>query len=128
MNGGKGFEVGGDRRWAPVQVPVGWQRRAELGKGVVYVSPSGSALASYDQLKAYLLTDGTCKCGLECPLILHKVFNFDPGAAARQRTAEDMRSDEDVTKLCLHRRKLLAVAVLHRSMETGVVTGTWASP
>ncbi|KAG7259032.1 hypothetical protein CRUP_026179 [Coryphaenoides rupestris] len=34
--------------------------------------PSGSVLASYDQVKAYLLTDGTCKCGLECPLILHK--------------------------------------------------------
>lgn len=36
-------------------------------------SPSGSVLACLDQVKAYLLTDGTCKCGLECPLILHKV-------------------------------------------------------
>ncbi|KAG7263075.1 hypothetical protein CRUP_031503, partial [Coryphaenoides rupestris] len=96
--------------------------------------PSGSVLASYDQVKAYLLTDGTCKCGLECPLILHKVFNFDPGALVKQRTAEDVRSDADVTKLCIHKRKLLAVATLHRSIEaqqqgpgggaTGTGTGT----
>lgn len=40
-------------------------------------SPSGSLLSSLEQVKTYLLTDGTCKCGLECPLILHKVA--DPG-------------------------------------------------
>uniref|UniRef100_A0A8C5GJP9 Methyl-CpG binding domain protein 5 n=1 Tax=Gouania willdenowi TaxID=441366 RepID=A0A8C5GJP9_GOUWI len=81
-------------------------------------SPSGSVLSSLEQVKSYLLTDGTCKCGLECPLILHKVFNFDPGASVKQRTAEDVKADEDVTKLCIHKRKLLAVATLHRSMET----------
>lgn len=47
-----------------------------------------------------------------------QVFNFDPGAAVKQRTAEDMKADEDVTKLCIHKRKLLAVATLHKSMET----------
>lgn len=36
----------------------------------------------------------------------------------KQRTAEDVRADEDVTKLCIHKRKLLAVATLHKSMET----------
>uniref|UniRef100_A0A8D0ALD2 Methyl-CpG binding domain protein 5 n=1 Tax=Sander lucioperca TaxID=283035 RepID=A0A8D0ALD2_SANLU len=81
-------------------------------------SPSGSVLSSLEQVKTYLLTDGTCKCGLECPLILHKVFNFDPGAAVKQRTAEDVKADEDVTKLCIHKRKLLAVATLHKSMGT----------
>lgn len=39
-------------------------------------SPSGSLLSSLEQVKTYLLTDGTCKCGLECPLILHKVILF----------------------------------------------------
>uniref|UniRef100_A0A3Q4HC01 Methyl-CpG binding domain protein 5 n=1 Tax=Neolamprologus brichardi TaxID=32507 RepID=A0A3Q4HC01_NEOBR len=82
------------------------------------VLPSGSVLASLEQVRTYLLTDGTCKCGLECPLILQKVFNFDPGAAVKQRTAEDVKADEDVTKLCIHKRKLLAVATLHKSMET----------
>ncbi|CAL8308151.1 unnamed protein product [Merluccius merluccius] len=118
MNGGKDCEAEDEHHVAPVQVPIGWQRKAEPSKGVIYISPSGSVLASYDQVKAYLLTDGTCKCGLECPLILHKVFNFDPGAVVKQRTAEDVRSDEDVTKLCIHKRKLLAVATLHRSIET----------
>lgn len=47
-----------------------------------------------------------------------QVFNFDPGATVKQRTAEDVKADEDVTKLCIHKRKLLAVATLHRSMGT----------
>ncbi|XP_029941681.1 methyl-CpG-binding domain protein 5 isoform X2 [Salarias fasciatus] len=118
MNGGKECEAGDERQAGPVQVPIGWQRKAEHGGGVLYISPSGSLLSSLEQVKTYLLTDGTCKCGLECPLILHKVFNFDPGAAVKQRTAEDVKADEDVTKLCIHKRKLLAVATLHRSMET----------
>ncbi|XP_075897378.1 methyl-CpG-binding domain protein 5 isoform X2 [Nelusetta ayraudi] len=122
MNGGKDCEGGA------VQVPIGWQRRAELASGgaIVYMSPSGSLLSSLEQVKTYLLTDGTCKCGLECPLVLHKVFNFDPGAAVKQRTAEDVRADEDLTKLCIHKRKLLAVATLHRSMETHPPLGTAA--
>lgn len=118
MNGGKDCEAGDERQAVPVQVPIGWQRKAEHGGGVVYISPSGSLLSSLEQVKTYLLTDGTCKCGLECPLILHKVFNFDPGATVKQRTAEDVKADEDVTKLCIHKRKLLAVATLHKSMET----------
>lgn len=52
------------------------------------------------------------------PLLPRKVFNFDPGASVKQRTAEDVKADEDVTKLCIHKRKLLAVATLHKSMET----------
>ncbi len=40
---------------------------------VCVCSPSGSVLSGLEQVKSYLLTDGTCKCGLECPLVLHKV-------------------------------------------------------
>ncbi|XP_012922978.1 methyl-CpG-binding domain protein 5 isoform X3 [Heterocephalus glaber] len=117
MNGGKECDGGGKEGGLPaIQVPVGWQRRADQN-GVLYVSPSGSLLSCLEQVKTYLLTDGTCKCGLECPLILPKVFNFDPGAAVKQRTAEDVKADEDVTKLCIHKRKIIAVATLHKSME-----------
>ncbi|OCT63458.1 methyl-CpG-binding domain protein 5 isoform X1 [Xenopus laevis] len=118
MNGGKVCD-GGDNEGVPaaVQVPVGWQRRV-VQNGVLYISPSSSHLSCLEQVKSYLLTDGTCKCGLECPLILTKVFNFDPGAAVKQRTAEDVQTDEDVTKLCIHKRKIIAVATLHKSMET----------
>ncbi|XP_028836232.1 methyl-CpG-binding domain protein 5 isoform X2 [Denticeps clupeoides] len=117
MNGGKECD-GGDPegQTAPAQVPIGWQRKVDPTR-VVYISPSGSVLSCLEQVKSYLLTDGTCKCGLECPLILPKVFNFDPGAAVKQRTAEDVKTDEDVTKLCIHKRKLIAVATLHKSME-----------
>ncbi|KAG7467334.1 hypothetical protein MATL_G00152250 [Megalops atlanticus] len=118
MNGGKDCERG-EREGPPpaAQVPIGWQRKVDPG-GVVYISPSGSVLSCLEQVKTYLLTDGTCKCGLECPLILPKVFNFDPGAAVKQRTAEDVKADEDVTKLCNHKRKIIAVATLHKSMES----------
>ncbi|KAJ8393759.1 hypothetical protein AAFF_G00056740 [Aldrovandia affinis] len=136
MNGGKDC-MGGEREGPPhlTQVPICWQRRVDH-TGVVYISPSGSILSCLDQVKSYLLTDGTCKCGLECPLILPKVFNFDPGAPVKRRTAEDAKADEDVTKLCIHKRKIIAVATLSRSMEpprpslvrTGPGGGTGATP
>ncbi|XP_031440571.1 methyl-CpG-binding domain protein 5-like isoform X2 [Clupea harengus] len=116
MNTMKTIEVPDTQRLpSATQVPIGWQRKGDHTR-VVYISPSGSVLACLEQVKSYLLTDGTCKCGLECPLILSKVFNFDPGAAVRQRTTEDARADEDVTRLCIHKRKIIAVATLHKSM------------
>ncbi|XP_076870216.1 uncharacterized protein mbd6 [Brachyhypopomus gauderio] len=99
------------------QVPVGWQRRVE-DRAVVYVSPSGTVLCSVEEVRGYLLTDSTCKCGLECPLVLHKVFNFDPAAAAHAPSHESRKVEEDMTKLCNHRRKVVAMAALCRSMQT----------
>ncbi|XP_056144901.1 methyl-CpG-binding domain protein 5-like [Lampris incognitus] len=106
---------------SPAEVPIGWQRKIHQSR-VVYISPSGSVLACLEEAKTYLLSDGTCKCGLECPLIPHKVFNFDAGAAVKQRTAEDAKTDSDVTKLCIHKRKIIAVATLHRSMGSKLPT------
>ncbi|XP_036387671.1 methyl-CpG-binding domain protein 5-like, partial [Megalops cyprinoides] len=99
------------------QVPVGWQRKVEDGT-VAYISPSGTVLSSVEEVRTYLLTDGTCKCGLECPLVVHKVFNFDPGAVVRQRSQQPGKAEEDMTKLCNHRRKVVAMAALCRSMQT----------
>ncbi|KAM6468791.1 methyl-CpG-binding domain protein 6 [Liasis olivaceus] len=116
MNGGddcSGVDRGG--RPAVTPVPVGWQRRVEEGR-VCYISPSGTSLASLEQTRAYLLADGTCKCGLECPLNVHKVFNFDP--AAMVIGSEGSKGEQDMTKLCNHRRKIVAMATLYRSMES----------
>lgn len=44
------------------------------------------------------------------------------------RTAEDVKADEDVTKLCIHKRKLIAVATLHKSMELPPPSLTLTSP
>ncbi|XP_023283267.1 proline-rich protein 36-like [Seriola lalandi dorsalis] len=99
-----------------IQVPIGWQRRMESGR-VIYVSPSGTALSSLDEVKTYLLTDGTCKCGLECPLIIHKVFNFTVGVMVEQCSQPLGKTEQDMTKLCNHRRKVVAMAALCRSMQ-----------
>uniref|UniRef100_A0A096M5Z0 Proline-rich protein 36-like n=1 Tax=Poecilia formosa TaxID=48698 RepID=A0A096M5Z0_POEFO len=101
---------------AAIHVPIGWLRRVERGQ-VTYVSPSGTTLSTLDEVKAYLLTDGTCKCGLECPLIIHKVFNFSVGVKVEQNSQPSCKAEQDMTKLCNHRRKVVAMAALCRSMQ-----------
>ncbi|XP_056155350.1 proline-rich protein 36 [Lampris incognitus] len=96
--------------------PIGWQRRVEDGR-VIYVSPSSTTLSSLDEVKTYLLTDGTCKCGLECPLVIHKVFNFSMGVEVEQYSQPIGKAEQDMTKLCNHRRKVVAMAALCRSMQ-----------
>ncbi|MBN3296173.1 MBD5 protein, partial [Amia calva] len=110
---GRGDKDGGT---PTAHVPIGWQRTVD-GGAVAYISPSGTVLSSGEEVRTYLLTDGTCKCGLECPLVVHKVFNFDPGAAVRPRSSQEVKAEEDMTKLCNHRRKVVAMAALCRSME-----------
>ncbi|XP_046690922.1 methyl-CpG-binding domain protein 6 isoform X2 [Silurus meridionalis] len=102
------------------QVPVGWQRKVEDG-AVAYISPSGTVLCSVEEVRVYLLTDGTCKCGLECPLVLHKVFNFDPTAGVHTQSHQSGKVEEDMTKLCNHRRKVVAMAALCRSMQASQI-------
>ncbi|XP_048878714.1 methyl-CpG-binding domain protein 6 isoform X1 [Brienomyrus brachyistius] len=116
MTGGSECDARDDVPTLAVQVPVGWQRKVE-GGSVTYISPSGTVLSSLEEVKLYLLTDSTCKCGLECPLVLHKVFNFDPAAVVRQRCQQPGKAEEDMTKLCNHRRKVVAMAALCRSMQ-----------
>ena len=40
-------------------------------------SPTNVILDSLDAVRQYLETPTSCKCGLQCPLIVDKVFNFD---------------------------------------------------
>ena len=45
-------------------------------------SPSGIDLKSKEDVKEYLIKDGTCKCGLECPLELDCLFDFDASVSS----------------------------------------------
>ena len=48
----------------------------------VIFSPSGIDLKSKEDVKEYLTKDGTCKCGLECPLELDCLFDFDASVSS----------------------------------------------
>jgi hypothetical protein len=78
-------------------VPVGWQRFLESGR-IVYISPTRQRLVSYDQVQLYLQTDGTCKCGLRCPVRIEHTFNFD---ASVPSLICDFETGENAA--CLHR-------------------------
>ncbi|KAL4716640.1 hypothetical protein ACJJTC_008275, partial [Scirpophaga incertulas] len=67
--------------------------------------PSGTALSTLPNLREYLQTAGTCKCGLPCPLRPETAFSFDPKVQSRPYQAT---SGAELTKLCNHKRKLLA--------------------
>eukprot|EP00057_Strongylocentrotus_purpuratus_P007828 XP_011662302.1 PREDICTED: uncharacterized protein LOC100890897 isoform X1 [Strongylocentrotus purpuratus] len=101
----------------PTVVPVGW-KRAIVKEKVVYMSPSGQLLQSTEAVQTYLSSDGTCKCGLECPIILDKVFNFDPRVFCKPRTAQEASNDNGLTNLCNHKRKVVAMATWLDSVET----------
>jgi hypothetical protein len=34
-------------------------------------------LKSLEEVKSYLLHEGTCKCGIECPIVVETAFDFD---------------------------------------------------
>lgn len=45
-------------------------------------SPNGYRVRSLTEAADYVQRDGTCKCGLPCPLRLQLVFNFDPSVSS----------------------------------------------
>ncbi|CAF0856630.1 unnamed protein product [Brachionus calyciflorus] len=59
-----------------LEIPNGWSRIVDTDKNVIYISPSGFSLKSHQEIKNYLISDQTCKCGLECPLNIYETFNF----------------------------------------------------
>ncbi|KAJ8733266.1 hypothetical protein PYW08_001564 [Mythimna loreyi] len=115
-----------------VTVPLGWKRIVS-GTSVLYVSPSGTALSTLPQLREYLQTTGTCKCGLPCPLRPETAFSFDPKVLSKPYQAA---SGAELTKLCNHKRKLLTTLQARaqspatpppQTMEQKKVTGSEVS-
>ncbi|RZF43497.1 hypothetical protein LSTR_LSTR005233 [Laodelphax striatellus] len=79
-------------------------------------NPSNTALRSLEQVKTYLQTQGTCKCGLECPLNCDIVFNFDPKVASKPWSAG--APPNHLTGLCNHKRKAIAsLATSHHASQ-----------
>ncbi|XP_045473053.1 uncharacterized protein LOC123679681 isoform X2 [Harmonia axyridis] len=93
-----------------VSVPFGWKRLLNNGN-IIYISPSNTALASPEQIKEYLLSSGTCKCGLECHFKYDNVFNFDPKVASKPWSFPPDTNIGDL-KLCNHKRKIMNMAAL----------------
>ena len=60
-----------------ISVPYGWQRRILSADLVVYLSPTNAILDSFDAIRRYLELPNSCKCGLQCPLIVEKVRSDD---------------------------------------------------
>ncbi|XP_048516449.1 uncharacterized protein LOC109532970 isoform X3 [Dendroctonus ponderosae] len=94
-----------------ITVPFGWKRLLNNGC-IIYISPSNTALSSLEQVKEYLLTSGTCKCGLECHFKYDTVFNFDPKVIAKPWVLSPDTNTGDLTKLCNHKRKIMTMASL----------------
>ncbi|XP_044761594.1 nuclear receptor coactivator 6-like isoform X2 [Coccinella septempunctata] len=93
-----------------VTVPFGWKRLLNNGN-IIYISPSNTALSSPEQIKEYLLSSGTCKCGLECHFKYDNVFNFDPKVSSKPWSFPPDTNIGDL-KLCNHKRKIMSMAAL----------------
>lgn len=98
-----------------LNIPPGWKRDLINGS-VVYITPSNCLLWSLDEVVGYLLSDGTCKCGLDCPLVVHQVFNFDPCTCIQNSIMETSQSQVN-QNLCNHKRKLNALQQIRHQSE-----------
>lgn len=107
----------GKAEYGTIKVPYSWRRMVKNSE-VLYFSPTNVCLSSWEEIRAYLCQNNTCKCGLECPLIVERTFNFDPAVEGRTWSMEDVSCSEDLTKLCTHKRKVLALATFQNSINS----------
>lgn len=76
-------------------------------------SPSGTVLQSVEQICSYLLSEDTCKCGLECPIQVEQCFSFDVDVESQPWTVGS--GSDTLASLCNHRRQVVALAAFHSS-------------
>ena len=50
-------------------------------------------MRSKEDVARYLISDRTCKCGLDCPLYIDKVFNFDPSLQSNPCKLSKLEND-----------------------------------
>ena len=56
-------------------------------------SPSQICLRSKEEIMRYLMSDRTCKCGLDCPFYIDNVFNFDASLPSRHFKLTKLEND-----------------------------------
>ncbi|KAG1671584.1 Methyl-CpG-binding domain protein 5 [Nymphon striatum] len=71
-------------------------------------SPSNVRISSKEAVIKYIESEGTCKCGLECPFKVEDTFTFDASVACKEVKDDDSTSN-DTMKLCNSKHKLAAV-------------------
>merc|ERR1719400_277788 len=94
-----------------VAVPWGWKRLL-LAETVVYFSPSGIQLKSIEEVQEYLSTEGTCKCGLQCPLALQTSFDFNPKVSSEVQLPA---TQAGAPSQCKHQGSTLALAQIQNN-------------
>ena len=92
-------------------VPWGWKRLL-LAETVVYFSPSGIQLKSIEEVQEYLSTEGTCKCGLQCPLALQTSFDFNPKVSSEIQMPA---TQPGAPAQCKHQGSTLALAQIQNN-------------
>ncbi|XP_065666954.1 uncharacterized protein LOC100206251 [Hydra vulgaris] len=101
-----------------VYVPRGWNRVTEKGL-INYISPNKSRITCLEDMLFYLQYDGTCKCGLKCPLQPEKAFNFDPNVMSRFSDEYDGNNLEPDCVVCKNFEELYPPACKVRNEGRG---------
>lgn len=104
---------------AGVSVPWGWKRLV-LQDHVVYFSPSGIELKNHEEIKEYLSTEGTCKCGLECPLLVDTSFDFNSQKPSALWMPSPMVLGSNAGQCCQHKNSILTKAQLQSTPGLGI--------
>lgn len=58
-----------------------------------------------DSIKQYLSSDGTCKCGLKCPLQIDSTFSFNTKVVNIKQTVSDSEINDGGKIKCKHKVK-----------------------
>ncbi|XP_039267254.2 uncharacterized protein LOC120342480 isoform X2 [Styela clava] len=116
-----------------IVIPFGWERRIDASNSIVtYVSPTGVVLSSIAAVCQYLENNNTCKCGLQCPLHVPKIFNFNPNVRSINMTKNEWSLHENKTeshkKNCQHWNKLQKTVIVKKKVPSNAEVSSEPPP
>lgn len=72
---------------------------------------------SLEEVKSYLLSEDTCKCGLPCPFHIDKVFKFDPSVESQIWRLSDIKAQSLSSQTsCCHKKHIQSNALANDCM------------